>query len=209
MLCLSRRDDRSYVVAKQKSLLSGSRSAAPSKVTHTYDFLFMAFFVGQNPMSCSTDHINDFGRNIGGRQAIYWYMGFVNTLLRTKFSALLCSALLCSALLCSALLCSALLCSALLCSALLCSALLCSALLCSALLCSALLCSALLCSALLCSALLCSALLCSALLCSALLCSALLCSARGRQLLCSAGLWLCSALLVVVSCSALRDCVRA
>ena len=34
--------------------------------THNYDFLLMAF----GEISCYTDHICDFGGNIGGRQAI-------------------------------------------------------------------------------------------------------------------------------------------
>ena len=75
MLCLSRGEDRSYVpgsIDQTRSLSSGSRNAAPSKLTysnrsvrgpwpttsiylvrlvrtHIYDFLLMVF--GQNPMS--------------------------------------------------------------------------------------------------------------------------------------------------------------
>ena len=80
---------------QKETLSSGSRSAAPSKVTnyyfrgpwptismylvrlvrtHIYDYLWP---LGKIP--CHTDHIYDFGRNIVGRQAIY--MGFANTLL--------------------------------------------------------------------------------------------------------------------------------
>ena len=102
MLCLSRGDGRSYVV--KKSLSSGSRSAAPSKVTNYHSnrsvrgpwpttlmyvyvlcvwsaLIFMTFYLwllGKIPSH--TDHIYDFGRNMGGRQAIY-FMGFANTLL--------------------------------------------------------------------------------------------------------------------------------
>ena len=42
--------------------------------THIYEFLL--WFLGK--ISCHTDHIYDFGINIGGRQAIY--MGFANNL---------------------------------------------------------------------------------------------------------------------------------
>ena len=88
-------------VAKKQSLSSGSRSAAPSKVTnyysnrsvrgpwptismylvrlvrtHIYDFLSSVWLLGKLP--CHIDHIYDFGRNISGRQPIY--MAFANAI---------------------------------------------------------------------------------------------------------------------------------
>ena len=85
---------------KQKSLSSGSRSAAPCKVLIIIEIdqfgvpgqphrcilcvwstlilkTFYLWLLGKIP--CHTDHIYDLGRNIGGRQAIY--MGFANTLI--------------------------------------------------------------------------------------------------------------------------------
>ena len=134
MLCTSRGNDRSCVVQqlqKKKSPSSGSRSAAPSKVTnyctwyysntvdqfgvlgqphrsmylvrlvrtHIYDFL-QYLTLGQNPTSSipiiftSYSIIYDFGRNIGGRQAIYiilylvLFMDFANTLIKLITSTL-------------------------------------------------------------------------------------------------------------------------
>ena len=51
--------------------------------THIYDFLLIHMAFGQNLMSYRS-HIYDFGRYIGGRQAIYYTsMGFANTLITT------------------------------------------------------------------------------------------------------------------------------